>query len=107
MCAFTVNTNPLFEMCNGVHSCEIAKVSGIAMIDGTVVNVKKIMTEKCQELALQNLAVPARVIAKSVASNIQEEYKHQLVQVLTAEQMRTTVIRTRTNEFSDWESKIS
>ena len=58
-----------------------------------VVNVKQVMTEKCQELALQNLAVPALVIANLIASNIREEYKNQLIHVLTAEQIRTTVFR--------------
>ena len=57
-------------MYNGVHSCEIAKVFGNTTIDGTIINVKQIMTEKCQDLALQNLADSARVIAKSVASDI-------------------------------------
>ena len=87
------------------HEC--VKSTKPVVADGTVHDVREEMHERVSELALSSVSVGAKVIARTVNEEIKIKYKDFLISVLNEEQMRGLVNRVRTNEFHDWESKIS
>jgi hypothetical protein len=99
---YAVNgTKPVYES-NREHTCSLRRRTD----ESSVVDLKSEMKTEIVKQSIEQVSVPAKIVANQVLDNFKQAYAGQAFTGLNTVQLEQMVYRARKKEYSDWEALV-